>query len=146
HVNWPAVTNVDFATGLLAGSFNRFALSFDQRTLFTTEGSSVVVRDSRSGDVLQQLTGLGGIVSIAATADGNLWTLTSDNTVALRDPATGNVLWSWQELDYTLIAMTATRDGSLVAVVRNNTIILLRRDGDTITRSNITLTDSIQSD
>jgi pimeloyl-ACP methyl ester carboxylesterase len=147
HLTWPPASGLGFAAGMISGSFSRFSVAADEQTIASIESGSVVIRDSRSGDVLESLSVSGTLLSVASTADGKVWTLTrDDSTVALRDPASGQVLWQWQDVDHPFTFMAATRDGSLVAVVRYNTISTLRRDGDTVTRRDFTLTDSIQSD
>src|SRR5262249_21945382 len=114
HISWPAASGVDFAVGTLSGGFGSIAIAPDEHVLVTSETAGVVLRDSRTGDARQTLSVQSTPLAVAPTGDGKVWTLTRDNTIALRDPATSQVLWQWQDVDYTLSAMTATRDGSLV--------------------------------
>ena len=145
HTSWQTAAGVDFSQGIIPGQFGRYAIAPDDSTLLMIESGNVTVRDARTGSVVHTWS-IPGVKAVAATGDGRFWSLTSD-TLALRELGTGNVLWQMVDLDHTLLNMTATRDGSLVAVEISRTVLLFRRNGDSATRTDdFPFTDSLQAD
>lgn len=143
HIDWDP-TDAEFGIGTISGSFGRPSLSTDESLLIAVESGSVVIRDVHSGDVVQTWN-VPGVRSVVAAAGGTFWTMTID-TVALRSLETGEVLWQEQEFDFNLQAMTATRDGSVVAVKMSRSLMVLRRSGNSATRTDFAFADNLQSD
>ena len=150
HTQWTALSGVDFSVGSIAGSFTGFSPSPDNKTVVTAKNATNVieVRDAISGSVKSSFSTESSLLSVASSADGKIWTLERAyfyRYIRLIDPQTDQKLWEWQT-DTTITDLTASTDGNLLAVVANHTVSILRRNGDSVTRQDIVLTDNIASD